>query len=204
MLSIKLLESDAIIKNLINSAIAKEVDSFIKANARNIVNTIKTQTGIALKSCPEIQSLSSGFLRADFGLTQDPSDKIISTIVGTVNINIKRTRILSGKIEGGFIVTMQPSDYSNLLTLSAANQIINGGSLPWLKWLLTFGDSIIIANYGVEYGPFGRTGKARMKEKIGPFKVRSAFSGVIGDNFITRALKSNQSQIEQSIVKVLS
>ena len=99
---------------------------------------------------------------------------------------------------------MQPNDYSNLLSLSASKQIIEGGAIPWLNWLLTLGDSIIIANFGVEYGPFGRSGMARMTEKQRPFKVDSAYSGNITDNFITRSIQMNKSSIEEAIVKVLT
>ena len=38
------------------------------------------------------------------------------------------------------------------------------------------------------------------KAPIGPFKVNSAFSGSINDNFITRALGSIEPQIQNAII----
>lgn len=205
MLRVRLLQTDAQIRNLIYNSLAIDLDKHLKDASPKLLDTVRRETITSLRKCPEILALSSGgALKADFGLTQDPTGPIISSIINTVSIRFRRVRNVSGRFEGGFTITMQPDDYSNLLTLPIANQAIDGGSLPWLKWLLTFGDTIIIANYGVEYGPFGRTGLARMKEKIGPFKVRSQYSGTIDDNFITRALATDQSRIEQALVRVLS
>jgi hypothetical protein len=102
-------------------------------------------------------------------------------------------------IDGGIILAIQPIDYSNLFSLSVSEQVIDGGSIPWLKWLLTLGDTIIIANFGVKYGPFGRTGKAHMTQTSRPFKVNSLFSGTADNNFITRALSNSSAQIKQAI-----
>ena len=121
------------------------------------------------------------------------------------NINVKYNKVRSDgrKFTGGFTLTMQPDNYSNLLGLSAASQPIEGGSLPWLTWLLTLGDAVIIANYTVEYGPYGRIGRARMTESGRPFKVNSAFSGDIDNNFITRTISENKTAIVNTIIKVL-
>ncbi len=84
-----------------------------------------------------------------------------------------------------------------------ATQAIKNGNLPWLKWLLTLGDAIIIADYGVQYGPFGRTGEARMTRKYAPFKVNTKYSGTADNNFISKALGNYSSEIQQVIVKAL-
>ena len=100
---------------------------------------------------------------------------------------------------------MQPSNFANLLSLPEASQPIEGGSLPWLSWLLTAGDSIIIANFGVEFGSFpqSRTGGARMAQKAAPYKVNSAFSGTEDDNFITRSISVASGEIRRIIKGVL-
>ena len=65
--------------------------------------------------------------------------------------------------------------------------------------------SIIIAHYGVEYGAgLGRSGGAhmvRLKDApFGPFKVNSAFSGTIDNNFITRAMSGVSREIKNTII----
>ena len=140
---------------------------------------------------------------ADFGLTSDPSQSIVSSIVSSMNITTRPTTSSSSTIRGGFTLTMQPSDYSNILSLPVSQQVIDGGSIPWLEWLLTLGDAVIIANFGVEYGPFGRTGRAHMLESAKPFKVNSSFSGTPNNNFVTRAIQTVSQQIETAIIGVL-
>ena len=204
MINIALSESDAAITKKIYAALAKELNLYLIQKTPKVMERVKSDIEAALYGCPEIQSLKNGRLKADFGLTSDPTGPIVSSILSTLNIKTEKVSAATKTFKGGFTLTMQPNDYSNILSLSASKQIIQGGSIPWLKWLLTLGDSIIIANFGVEYGPFGRSGMARMTEKQRPFKVNSAFSGTNSDNFITRALSTNKTTIEKSIVKVLT
>lgn len=200
MLSIKLKESDKVIEGKIYEALAKEVNSYLSTKVQPVLNAVSLKVTEALINSPEIMSIKGGKLKADFGLSFDPTSSIVSSIVSTLSLKLIK---VNKYLRGGFELTMQPDDYSNLFSLPASKQIIDGGAIPWLKWLLTLGDSIILANFGVEYGPFGRTGMARMTEKQRPFKVDSAYSGNISDNFITRSIQMNQSSIEESIVKVL-
>jgi hypothetical protein len=200
MLSITLKESNKVIQGKIYEALAKEINSYLSSKSQAVLGAVSNKASSAIMNSPEILSLKGGKLKGDFGLTSDPSIPIVSSIISTLKIDFTK---VDKNFKGGFLLTMQPIDYSNLFSLSASKQIIEGGSIPWLKWLLTLGDSIIIANFGVEYGPFGRSGKARMTEKQRPFKVDSAYSGNTTDNFITRSIQTNKSSIEEAIIKVL-
>lgn len=199
MANIKIIESDRQISQKINNALAKELDRSMRKNSAKLKTRLQNIISSALWSSPEISSLSSGTLMADFGLTSDPSSAIVSSILSSVVIDVKRVKSSALSIDGGIILAIQPIDYSNLFSLSVSEQVIDGGSIPWLKWLLTLGDTIIIANFGVKYGPFGRTGKAHMTQTSRPFKVNSLFSGTADNNFITRALSNSSAQIKQAI-----
>jgi len=203
MLNIRILESDRQIAALINRGLASAFDKTIRKNVPALRTRIRSIIATALYNSPEITSLSGGTLMADFGLTSDPSNAIVSSVVSSMSITTRPTTSSSSTIRGGFTLTMQPSDYSNVLSLPVSQQIIDGGSIPWLEWLLTLGDAIIIANFGVEYGPFGRTGRAHMLESAKPFKVDSSFSGTPNNNFITRAIQGASQQIETAIIGVL-
>jgi len=203
MLNIRILESDRQIAALINRGLASAFDKTIRKNVPALRTRIRSIIATALYNSPEITSLSGGTLMADFGLTSDPSNAIVSSVVSSMSITTRPTTSSSSTIRGGFTLTMQPSDYSNILSLPVSQQIIDGGSIPWLEWLLTLGDAIIIANFGVEYGPFGRTGRAHMLESAKPFKVDSSFSGTPNNNFITRAIQGASQQIETAIIGVL-
>jgi len=203
MLNIRILESDRQISALINRGLATAFDRAVRTNISTLRDRLRNIISGALYGSQEIQSLSGGTLMADFGLTFDPSSSIVSSIVSSLHVTARRTTSSAATISGGFDVTLQPSDYANLLSLPAAQQIIDGGSIPWLEWLLTLGDAVILANFGVEYGPFGRTGRAHMTPNSKPFKVNSSFSGSPDNNFITRAIQSVSNQIQTEIRGVL-
>ena len=130
----------------------------------------------------------------------------MAAIVQSLDIKTKRVTGSQNGIKGGLTIVLQPTDYANLLSLPVAMQTLEiESSIPWLEWLLTAGDTIIIANYGVQYGAgLGRSGGANMvslkKAPIGPFKVNRAFSGSIDNNFITRALDAVEPQIQNAII----
>ncbi len=199
MAKIILSESYGIISKKVNKALAKEINKTLNKTAKKIENQIRPLIRSALLSSEEIASLRGGVLRAEFGLDIDPTSSIVDAIVGSVGVNVSK---LTTDFRGGIQLVMQPSDYANLLLLPEANQPIeDGGSLPWLSWLLTLGDAIIIADFGVEFGSFAqsRTGQARMTKKRAPYKVNSAYSGTEGNNFITRSIKSVSPRIVQII-----
>lgn len=87
----------------------------------------------------------------------------------------------------------------------AAFQIQNegpaGGVIPWLKWMLTAGDSIIIKDYQVKFGnytnkisygkPVSRTGLAVMVEETGSFwSIPPEYHAFVDKNFVTEAIES--------------
>ena len=193
---LKIIESNAEIQRMIERGLRKDAQKMLSQSISRIKSRITPIIRTALTTCPEIQSLSGGKLAADFGLTSDPSGQIVSAIMSSLNV---RPRKGNAKDLGGVVVELQPTSFANLLGLSTAEQEIDGGSIPWLYWLLTQGDTILIAGYGVEYGSHGRTGEARRNQKFAPFKVDSSFSGTEENNFITRAINRVSSQIKSAI-----
>ena len=208
MVRIKLLESDREIRGKINKALAKEFNAKMKKKSAVLKSRLRPIITNALFNSPEILSLQSGVLRFDFGLTGDPGPQIVNAVVNSLQISVDPARGNSNNISGGFLLHLQPNDYTNLLTLPVAMQALEiEGRVPWLEWLLFAGDTILIAHFGVEYGAGkGRSGGAHMVRladaPFGPFKVNSAFSGTIDNNFITRAIGRVSSQIKQAIIGV--
>ena len=201
----KIVQSNAKLRALINKALAKQGEDVLARAAIGIQNSVREIVRLAVSSCPEIASLSSGSLRLDFGLEEDPSGQIVNAIASSVVVDVSKIRATSGKFSGGVTINIQPTSFANLLSLSVAEQEIRGGAIPWLEWLLTAGDSIIIADFGVQYTPgSGRTGGARMSQDAAPFRVDPRYSGNIQDNFITRAITPKLRQISGVIKKELS
>lgn len=196
----RIIESNSEIEKKINKLLAGQITSALNKKKSIMRSSIIAILETALLSSPELNSLSSGSLKYDFGLEIDPSFEIINSIISTTRLSV-RPIVYNGKsFKGGVSLYVQPSSYNNLLSLNVAYQSIKGGELPWLKWLLTAGDSILIVDYGVEYGlGLGRSGGAKMKEGIGPFRVNPSFSGTADNNFITRALSRYQKEIIDTI-----
>lgn len=202
----KIVESNAKLRATINRLLAKEGDRALKNASPRIKRRVRNTVLAAISSCPEIGEISSGSLKLDFGLTNDPTAEIINAIVNSVYVEVRRIRAVGGRFAGGVTVNVQPSSYENLLGLPGAQQEIeDGNSLPWLSWLLTRGNEIIIADYGVVLGSgLGRTGGAKMSQGEGPFMVNPEYSGTVQDNFITRALAPYQKTISSIIREELT
>jgi hypothetical protein len=198
-MTIKLKQSNSKIVASINKALATEVNNKISKKINSLKNKLMTVFRSALEESPEIMSLRSGLLRAEFGLETDPSFEIVEAVLSTFKLTWQK--INPKTFSGGITLVMQPRDFSNLLILPVGNQPIDGGSLPWLEWLLTKGDSIIITGYGVQLGNFpeSRTGLAKMSKKFAPYKVNSSFSGTLEDNFITRAINASFFEVQEII-----
>ena len=202
----KIVTSNARMRALINKALAKEGEQLLKKASSNIRSKVKEVVRRAIATCPEMQELSSGTLKFDFGLTEDPSIAIANSVANSTRVSVSKITSRGGSFRGGVKITVQPSTFSNLLSLSVAEQAIeSGGSIPWLRWLLTAGDAIIIGDFGVDYEMgTGRTGGATMKSSEKPFKVNSLYSGDEQDNFVTRALDPVLKEISSIVRKELS
>jgi hypothetical protein len=202
----KIVETNARIRATMNKLLAKEGDKALRNASPRIKRRVKALVLQAMAASKEISEISSGSLRLDFGLTQDPTAEIINAIVNSVYVEVRRVRATAGKLSGGVTIGIQPMGYQNLLTLPGAQQQIeDGSSLPWLSWLLTRGNEIIIQEYGVLYGSgFGRTDGAKMSNKKAPFMVDPAYSGTADNNFITRALAPHQRAISNIIKEELT
>lgn len=202
----KIVETNSRLRALMNKLLAKEGNKALKNASPRIKRRVKAVVLPAIASCEEIMSLSSGSLRLDFGLTQDPTSEIINAIVNSVYIEVRKIRSSGSRFTGGVTVGIQPSGYQNLLGLSVAQQEIEDGSfLPWLNWLLTSGEQVIIADYGVVYGSgLGRSDGAKMSKNSRPFKIDSRYSGTTENNFITRALAPHVGTISSIIKEEIS
>jgi hypothetical protein len=204
--SINITETDDQISGRILRALKTELDKFLSKIFDRVKPQIVTTVQKAVVSSPEYNSLLSGDLKYEFGLPD--SDSRVQTILNfwtKINVEYKKVSINNNtKLAGGFILTMIPSDYSDVLSSSAAVFTTEKGTdLNWLEWLLLFGSKTIIRDYEVEFGynPKSRTGQAIMRGvKRGKWSVPSQFSGTQNNNWITRAIDS----VESDIYKILS
>lgn len=198
---LKIVDSNSKIEKSILAASETEIKAIFQKAKTKIHAKIINLVVDALSKSPEIISLQLGSLKYDFGLDSDPTQEIIYAVANSTYVYFKNFRFNKNTVTNVLSVYIQPSDFRNLLSSEFAQVVTNNGqTLPWLSWLLTAGDGIIITQYHVDYGIYStsRSGGAIMKPG-GVFKVDSEFSGTIDNNFITRAIAGYESQITDII-----
>lgn len=201
MFKLKIKDSTTKIQKNILTVSEPEIKVLFQNAKPKIESGIKQLVVSSLQASPEIQSLKDGQLRLDFGLVIDPTEELIYAIANSVHITFKKFRFYKNSMSNVMTIYIQPSDFNNLLSLAVSNVITERHAvLPWLEWLLTAGNAIVIAGYSVEYGNYkqSRTGGAIM-EPGGFFKVDSEFSGTVNDNFISRAIELRSEEINNLI-----
>jgi len=151
----------------------------------------------AIFDSPEARSLQGGDLQGELGvpgeLAKKMLDKIVDAIDSTIDVDIKQFNPFGNVMRGYIEVSIFPKALlQDLLDKQEAQYLTNHGEqIPWLEWLTTLGDRIIVKNYSVDFGQrFGsRTGLATMVHtKRRGWRVPPQFSGTRTDNFITRSL----------------
>jgi len=202
-LDIKIKENLRVIERRISKAMTTEFNNRIQNGLEKISRDIKKLVKELITDSSEIKSLKGGVLKGDFGIPtgEDPTGAIIDAIVNSVDV--VHTIVASGGrgFTGGVTINIQPTHFSNLTSLPGVKVITKKGAvLPWLEWLLTLGDKIIITEHHVEYKKgAGRSGLASMTTG-GTFRVNPSFSGTVENNFISRAFQGSENRIA-SIIK---
>jgi hypothetical protein len=206
MITVKLLDSIDDIEDKVNKAIAEEANKILELQKNNILNNCKQLISGWISSQPEIVALQNGILAGQLGLYPgqglNAQIEIINSITQSISIQFKR---FSNKLIGGLDVNFQPKTFVNLLNLPQGIVNYKDGSLPWLKWLLLLGDSIIVVNY--QYNAQTGLGRSGLGNMIpgGSFRIPPQYSGTVEDNFVTRALVGTvqQDQIAAIFKKAL-
>ena len=211
MITLKLLDSIGDIEIKVNKAISEQVNKLLSNKQSLLISKAKSLCVNWINSQPEIQSLFSSnvdSLAGQFGFPPEIGPSIVNSIETSIqnSISAKFIKYNNKLTSGGLEIYFQPNNFSNLLSLSDGHVIYEGGDLHWLNWLLTAGDTIIVANY--QYNPIsglGRSGLGNMTSG-GSFRVPPQYSGTIDNNFVTRALTSSQAydDIKKLFQEILS
>ena len=202
-LVLDLQESDKDIQLKMTASMQTWLNHKFQLAQPTIISRLKFQVSEWLMATDEIQSLLGGQLMADFGIPSPGASvaNIVESVTRTVTVMFKPLgRTLTGHV---LTIAVQPLGFSNVLGIGETIITKKGAKLDWLEWLLMRGDDIIISDYHVEYGPFGRTGEAHMI-KPGLFRVEPAFSGTEKDNFITRAFDDKVDDLIRIILNAMS
>jgi hypothetical protein len=203
--SLNLIESDSDIKNKILIEIRNHVQQAMVKSIPSIRQLIPSKIKDVLMAEPEYQSLINGKLKGEFGLPNalQKVNDVIDIWTKNVRITANPVTISGSKIKGGFKLDMIDSSYNDVLANDGAI-VIDGTSgvvLPWLEWLLLYGNKIIVKNYEVQVGanPRSRSGMAIMVPSKNNWRVPPEFAGTTTNNWVTRAL----SRLDDSILDII-
>lgn len=207
-IGLQLLETEEQIIQSILKALLPEVNDKLNRAFYSVKTDIIFLVQTAITSSAEYNSIMSGKLQLEFGIP-DPASRLdqLMSFWKYIDVEYSKARISGRKISGSFIISMIKSDFSDVLSSSAAIvQTEKGQALNWLEWLLLFGDKTIIKEYNVQLGPNpnSRTGGAIMRaSSSGKWGVPSEFAGTASNNWITRAIDSVSDQINNLLLKAL-
>ena len=209
---IEITTSPSEFKKMVMQAIADHINSIAIKIAADVTKTIKPLVYDAVHDCHEMQALRSSDLRAAMGLNPPQARDVSKQIAESVSSSLI---VESGKVTPKNLSTMisiyvQPAGLDNVLSVggSTVNYTSTEGkqvTIPWLDWLLTEGDRILVSGFSLELGQgLGRSWGGRMIEApTGSWRIEPQYAGTLTDNFVTRALaeKKLESAISKEIMK---
>jgi len=207
-ISANIVETNDEINTMILEIMADHINDTLNIAMPKITTEIKELVAVSLREEPEYQSLLSGRLRAEFGLSDtNMVDNIIDKLVSTIDVS--RSTVSYNKIGlvGGFTITMMKSDDMNGVIFTDIASVIsnNGQHLPWLQWLLLEGNNAIVKNFDVKMGSYSqsRSGMAIMVSSRDNWRVPPEFVGTISNNWTTRAIDRIEDKIDILIENII-
>ena len=207
-ISANIVETNSEINTMILEIMADHINDTLNIAMPKITTEIKELVALSLREETEYQSLLSGRLKAEFGLSDtNMVDNIIDKLVSTIDVS--RSTVSYNKIGlvGGFTITMMKSDDMNGLIFTDIASVIsnNGQHLPWLQWLLLEGNNAIVKNFDVKMGSYSqsRSGMAIMVSSRDNWRVPPEFVGTISNNWTTRAIDRIEDKIDILIENII-
>ena len=216
-LKLNLLDTSQGISKKILIAYAKEINGYLNRAAPKIKINVQELLGNVLRNTPEYESLlgqGEPNLQKEFGL-DNPTSRLLAIFavwLNSIRVDVQRVRATTRSLVGGLTISMIYNDYADVTNLPEANVVTEKGEvLPWLSWLLEFGDRVIIYEYdvypktGIRRTPGSRSGLGIMiKPTRGKWGVPTAFAGTVDNNWITKALYNiNVEDITKVVQKAL-
>ena len=201
--SLKVITPEQEIRKEILRAIHRHVKKYFEKNAKYLETRVASELMSALLASPTIKSLDNGSLKEEFGLTYVNTIGIIMNVVNNTKLTVSPPKISGSNIVGRIRLEAGPSDMATLTSGFdvGVQETEKGQELPWLEWLTTLGDAVIVRDYEVRGGfpKHSRTGDKIMVRGKG-WRVPPEHAGSQQNNFITRAIDGALPQLEKDII----
>lgn len=203
---ISIKETDAQIQRKIAESVRDRLNSVFPKIINEIRDIVRKRIFDAISSSNVYLSIQRGDLQTELGLTDGGSRliDILNIWLNNIDVSFKKFTVRGDNLSGGITIQAIRSDYSDVLDSNLASYISEKGEeVPWLRWLLLTGTSVIIADYGIKFGSgLGRTGGGIMI-KGGSWGLSAEFAGGANDNFVTRAISGIESNLQNDIQNII-
>jgi hypothetical protein len=196
-LKLKVTDPTFIIERRLRTAISDKINLAANIAAKKVRPHLKQLIEDAILNAPETKSLFGGELQGELGATDteisSAINNIIDKIINNINISVVNFTPFGNVMRGSIVISIFPFSLTDeLISFTNASFLTKQGTqIPWLEWLLTLGDKIIVRRYAVDFlnTRGSRTGLATMTPiKSKGWRVPPQFSGTTYNNFITRSL----------------
>lgn len=205
------IQSNVAAIKAIQDATVATMDSILVANFSSVQTSVKRLTGELLRSSHFFNSFIFGDLRGHLGIPAPEAfpriENVVEHIISEVNVTYTPLTGSGKKINGGYSIGIGKNGFDGVMNLASAKVTTeNGDTLEWLEWVLTRGDTVIISDHNIHFeADLGRSGLAVMvPSQIASWRVPSAFSGTVNDNWITREIKDNIAEYGRRINNLIS
>ena len=203
----------------IKQDIIKEMHRLISQNFEKyggfLESSIGLELSLALEDSPTLESLRrGGDLAGELGVEYANVWSIINAVAHSTTVKVTKPKIVGNQIVAKMSIRAAPSDVETIAASQGDGGIQitdKGQQLPWLKWLLTLGDAVIVRDFEVRAGfpKHSRTGDKIMVDvfylnKGGGWRVPPEHAGSEGNNFITRAIDEALPRIEKEIIDLFT
>lgn len=211
MLTLDIKTTARQIEQSIGDEIARRCFNFVYNPFTRLQAQVSNFIEASIDSSPEADDLINGFLRTEFGLV-DPAKNvksIIAAIIQAAQVKPANFRYV-GKPEfaGKISIEVLRADLREVLDLpdaSFTSEGKNSGEVEWLRWLLLGAESIVLPGFHIKHSPvhnqYSRTGGDSLMFLGGNYSVTGSgfiqpqFSGVSGNNWLTRAMASMEAYL---------
>lgn len=193
-MGIKLNVSTSELESILAEACSLEMDAAIKSALPVIQSRVREAIVPYWKNSPTYSSLISGELGAQLGFYDDSTqyivDSILDIVANSTQVIFNGTTFYKRTFVCKFQINILLNNLKEALSDPLATIVTpKGTEIKWLQWISVLGDKIIVDGY--RFKP--QIGKGRSSGGImikgGSFRIPSEHSGVIGDNWLTRAIE---------------
>lgn len=199
------------IERMVLHEICKIGNAIFPSLAGQIRRNIASEFPSVFELSPEYKSLENGILQGEFGFKDSEAksklNAITKQLAKSTQVDYTPLKVRGKSITGGFTISAFQADFADILTLSEAFQTTDKGvMLPWLEWLLLFGNKVVIFDYYFQPGKFptSRSGQGIMVfNNKAYWRVPPQFSGTVTNNWITRTVSAYLTDIEFIVERAL-